>query len=194
MPDDSIDQLMTEASAKLVATDYLACEALCQQALGLARKAEDFETYARALMPLQEARRQRRQIAADGPMTVLTAPRMTPVQILEAHSTGCIMLIDPPYSDEDEQAVREQARSRGLFIEVLRMDHERLRQCFEDQAEREGDAALAALDPKAPTLVKLDALAQQLDRLGDHEIAHQRLAALARQAAKEKATASHESQ
>lgn len=186
MPDDSIEQLMTEASAKLVATDYLACEALCLRALELARRAEDFETCARILMPLQEARRQRRQIAADGPMTVLTAPRMTPAQILEAHASGCLLLIDPPYNEQDEQAVRDEVRRRGLFIEVLRMDHERLRQCFEDQAEREGNAALASLDPKSSTVDKFDALARQLDRLGDHEIAHQRLAALARQAAREK--------
>ena len=186
MADDRIDQLMNEASEKLAATDYLACEALCTQALKLAREADDFEVYARVLMPLQEARRQRRQIAADGPMTVLTAPRMTPTQILEAHHSGCIMLIDPPYTAEDEQAVRDEASRQGLFIEVLRMDRERLRQCFEDQAEREGNGALAALNPKASTVEKLDALAAQLDRLGDHEIAHQRLAALARQAAREK--------
>jgi len=188
MPDPRIDQIMEQASAKLAETDYLACETLCLEALQRARDAEDYERYARVLLPLQEARRQRRQIAADAGVIVLTGEHLSPERILDEHTQGCLLLTAPPYDHADEQAIRETARTRGFYIEALVLDSDGLRQCFEDQAEREGDAALAAVDAKADRLKQLDALEQALHRVGDHEIAHQRLAAVARQAAREKKT------
>ena len=63
---ETIPELMERASVALVDMDYLQCEALCLKALALARAAADWAAYARIVLPLQEARRQRRMIALDG--------------------------------------------------------------------------------------------------------------------------------
>jgi hypothetical protein len=63
MPD--LQAILTEASEALVAMDYPRCEKLCVQALEKAREQGDWETYARAIHPLQESRRQRRMSAGD---------------------------------------------------------------------------------------------------------------------------------
>src|SRR5690606_17570305 len=62
----TLDDIMERASRSLAAMDYLTCERLCVEALAAARRAQDWSYYARILLPLQEARRQRRLIAADG--------------------------------------------------------------------------------------------------------------------------------
>ena len=179
-----IDQIMERASERLLAMDYLECERLCSQALAQARAAGDFERYARILLPLQEARRQRRQIAVDAGVAVLGEPRLEPAQVLDRHDRGCLLLLCPPYLPQDEAAVRELARQRRKMVEILALDAAGLRQCFEQQMEREGDAAVAAVPRGLPPEQQVDALAAVLERVGDHEIAHQRLAAAARMAGK----------
>lgn len=62
----TLDDIMESASQSLAAGDYLTCERLCVQALSEARKREYWPLYARILMPLQESRRQKRMIAAEG--------------------------------------------------------------------------------------------------------------------------------
>lgn len=175
-----IDTLMEQASQKLAAMEYLDAEQLCLSALAAAKAAGDFDRYSRIVLPLQEARRQRRQIAADAGVAVLGEPRRTADQILDAHRQGCLLLIDPPYSADDEAAIRRLAAERKLYIEVLRANQDSLRSGFEYEMERQGDAALAALDSKQPARRQLEALESALPSIGDHEIAHQRLAQLAR--------------
>ena len=173
---------MEQASQALVAMDYAQCERLCLRALAEARRQRDFDRYARILLPLQEARRQRRQIAVDAGVTVLGDSRLEPAQIVHDHRQGCLMLLNPPYSVEDERAIRHAAVEQGLMLEVLVVDQPAMRQVFEQQMERVGDAELAAIEADSPLDQQIDALAAVLDRVGDHEIAHQRLAAVARQA------------
>lgn len=182
MPSDRIDQIMERASQELVRTHYLACERLCLEAMELARETKDFERYARILLPLQEARRQRRQVAIEAGVFVLTGERQIPEAILDEHRGGCLLLVSPPYTLEDERAVRRLALERGLLVEAMLFDQESLRQSFEQQMERIGDAALAAIPRDRPPTEQVDMLAAVLDRVGDHEIAHQRLAEAARRA------------
>jgi hypothetical protein len=176
----AIDDIMEQASAALERTDYLTCEQLCTQALGLARQQHDFDAFARILLPLQEARRQRRQIATDHGVTVLSTPRIHPADILDRHPVGCLLLIDPPYSAADEQALRDLARERRLMVQALRLDAATLRRTFEQQLEALGDTALASVPRDLTAIERLDALTALLDRVGDHEIIHQRLAQIAR--------------
>jgi hypothetical protein len=178
-----IDQIMERASERLLAMDYPECERLCLEALAAARQTEDFERYARILLPLQEARRQRRQMAVDAGIVVLGEPKLTPEQILARYPRGCLMLL-PPYTQEDERAIRELTRNRSLIVEILVLSDEGLRQCFEQQMEREGDAAVAAVPRGLSPAGQVDALAAVVDRIGDHEVAHQRLADAARAAAR----------
>ncbi len=181
----TIDQIMEQASNELVAMNYATCEKLCMDALRLARAAEDFERYARILLPLQESRRLRRQTAVDAGVFVLAGrPRLSPSEILELHPRGCVVLLSPPYTRDDVKAVRDAAFKAGAYVEPLIMDQPALRQAVEQQLEREGDNALASV-PKGLTPVQLvDALAAVLDHVGDHEFAHQRLADAARAATK----------
>lgn len=176
-----IDQLMEQASQKLVATDYLACESLCMQAIELARQIRDYPLIARILMPLQEARRQRRQIAEDTGTFVVTGKHRDADAILDEHSTGCLLLTDPPYTDADADALRTAARGRGCMVEVLCLDATELTAAFCEAMQRHGDAAVARATaiPAGPD--RVDTLLAELDCIGDHEIAHQRLAQAARE-------------
>ena len=105
-----------------MAMEYLACENLCIEALNLALQQKDYDTYARILMPLQEARRQRRQSAEDIGVFILNADKLTPQQILDQHPQGCLMLINPPYNESDLYALREEAINRKALVQVSLID------------------------------------------------------------------------
>ncbi len=63
---DSLQQLCFEGQNHLLATDYLAAEASLVAAEKIARLSQDWDSLSRLYMPLQEARRQRRQRAGEG--------------------------------------------------------------------------------------------------------------------------------
>jgi len=180
---ERIDEMMERASQSRVERDYLACERLSVEALRLAREAGDFERLARITLPLQEARRQRRQIAEDAGAVVFTGERLTPEAVLDQVKRGCVLLTDPPYSEDDAQAVRALARERGAFVEVVRLDSAGLTAMVCRAMEDVGDAALASIPAQAGPVERIDRIMAELDRIGDHEIAHQRLAEAARAAA-----------
>src|SRR5438105_454775 len=67
MPDPSNLQSLCEVGQeRLMRMEYLAAEDSLAQAEQLALAARDFDTLARLYMPLQEARRQRRQRCGEG--------------------------------------------------------------------------------------------------------------------------------
>lgn len=185
MPDapNQIDALMEQAGAALAGMRYLECERFCQRALALARQADDMDRLARIVMPLEEARRQRRQTAEDAGVTVLTE-KLSPGEIVQRHPRGCLMLLAPPFDANDVAAVRELAAQRGLFVEALLMDQPRLKAAFLRAMEEQGDAALSQIPRHDDPAQQVDALLTLIDRIGDHEIAHQRLADAARVAGK----------
>jgi hypothetical protein len=61
-----LQALCARGQELLLATDYLAAEAMLLRAEALALGAGDFDTLARLYLPLQEARRQRRQRCGEG--------------------------------------------------------------------------------------------------------------------------------
>ncbi len=114
-----LDAIMDDASRALVAMDYLTCEARCIEALGQARAAEDWSYYARILLPLQEARRQRRMIAAEGTIRVGTPDlKDEPATWLERLSPGCVVMT-PPHTPDQAGQLQQLARRRRLHVEVL---------------------------------------------------------------------------
>lgn len=119
---DAIDRIMERASLSLVAMDYLACEDSCLEALAMARDQANWLYYARILLPLQEARRQRRMIAADGAIRLGTSRlSSTPEAWLDANHAGCIVLTRP-HTRADAAALAKLARQRRLHVEVLFAD------------------------------------------------------------------------
>ena len=63
--EERIDHLMEQATDALTGTRYFECERLALEAMTLAHSARDFDRMARIVMPLQESRRLRRQLASD---------------------------------------------------------------------------------------------------------------------------------
>jgi hypothetical protein len=118
----ALDQVMQAASLALADRDYLLCEYKCVEALALARQASDWAYYARILMPLQESRRQRRMIAAEG-MIRLGSQGLAgaPEQWLALHPTACIVLTQP-HDRQTASTLRAAAAARHQHVEVLLAD------------------------------------------------------------------------
>ncbi|QQE12401.1 hypothetical protein JD969_02695 [Planctomycetota bacterium] len=117
---NNLDQTMEQASQALAQTDYLLAESLCLEALAAAKQAEDWNYYARILLPLQEARRQRRIIAADGIIQLGTTKYHGPhlQEWLTQNNAGCI-IITSPCKEQDAADLLAQARNQKLHVEVL---------------------------------------------------------------------------
>ena len=104
-----IDRLMEQASEALLETEYFSVVKLSVRALERARHADDFERMARILLPLQEARRQIRQIACDaGPRTILTS-RPKPSELRPG-----LYLAQPPLIALEARDIRETADSKSI--------------------------------------------------------------------------------
>ena len=114
---------MDRASQALARMDYLACEGLCLEALAVARQAGDWPYYARILLPLQEARRQRRLIAADGPIRLGTSRQRSADHWLSSLRTGCLLLTRP-HTAEDARRLADEASAERRHIELLLADND----------------------------------------------------------------------
>lgn len=119
----ALDNLMETASQALAELNYAQCESLCLDALGQARDQQDWVMYQRVLLPLQEARRQRRQAALDGPILLGTPKRHDDqAQLLGDAEQGCVVLTWP-YTASDAEALSELLSSQPQPIELLFADN-----------------------------------------------------------------------
>lgn len=110
-----IDAVMERASAALEATSYFDAATLCLEGLYLARRMGDFERMARACLPLQEARRQIRQLAVDaGPVRLATKPAELPDPL----APGCYLLA-PPFIGVDGTQLSRAALDAGVPVFIL---------------------------------------------------------------------------
>lgn len=111
----TIDDLMEAASNRLVDTSYFEAVDLCTKALTLAVKATDWDRVARIALPLQEARRQIRQLAVDeGKVTIVD----TAAQLRKRAEAGCY-LIQPPLIGAEARAFQVSAEKRRVPVFVL---------------------------------------------------------------------------
>ncbi len=110
---DVLDRVMDRASRALVATRYFEAERLCRRALEQTHRRGDYGRMARILMPLQEARRQKRQIACDaGRCELLSRPaRGRP-------RPGCY-LVQPPLVGMAARRFRDEADRRRVPVFIL---------------------------------------------------------------------------
>lgn len=111
-----IDALMEKASHELVARKYFHAEAHCLQAMHHAWAIRDFERISRICMPLQECRRQKRDLAFDTGKVFLIADR-TPGEDMKIQS-GCY-LVQPPRVGLDGRILRELADQQHVPIIVV---------------------------------------------------------------------------
>lgn len=110
-----IDAIMEQASRALAQTKAIDCEAACLRALDLAVQDSDWDRAARIVLPLQEARRLRRQIATDsGTVHVVDTPAQARIR-----AEGVCYLFQPPLVAADARAFREAHLKKGVPLFVL---------------------------------------------------------------------------
>jgi len=112
-----IDTLMERASRALVATKYFEAERLAARALQRAHAANDFERMARIVLPLQEARRQKRQLAIDSGQRFLSGSMAMAAGEMGIEP-GCY-LFQPPVIAADARVFRELADAKGVPVLVI---------------------------------------------------------------------------
>jgi len=98
---NAVDELMERASVALVGAAYFEAETLCLRALKRAREQNDFERVARIALPLQEARRQKRQLAVDSGVRMVLDRVPRPKDLVP----GCY-LMQPPVIGVEARELR----------------------------------------------------------------------------------------
>lgn len=115
----SIDDLMERASTALVRTDYFGAERLALRGLHKSVSTSDWERAARACMPLQEARRQKRLQAIDAVVGDASNMRViSEAQAAQKLQPGCY-LVQPPLVALDGRRLRELANEREIPVFIL---------------------------------------------------------------------------
>jgi hypothetical protein len=117
-----IARIMEDASRALVRGEYLESESLCLRALQRARRERLWADYARILLPLQECRRHRRMIAAEGLVRLGTAGLSVRVESWLRKCRAGLIVVTKPHGLNDARALVAAARRKRRFIEVLLAD------------------------------------------------------------------------
>lgn len=128
-----VDAIMEKASRALVERRYFEAERLSAEALEEAHGAGDYERMSRILMPLQEARRQKRQLAGEANGFFVIDDQLPKPGKLVA---GCY-LVKPPRVGLDARMLREMADRREVPVIIV---------CREPTT-REGKWPVVALGP-----------------------------------------------
>jgi len=115
---DPIDRLMERASRALVKTRYFEAERFSRDALRKAYEAANFERMARIILPLQEARRQKRQLAVDSGRCVVLGDSGLLMAMAQNILPGCYLL-QPPLIGLDARNFRDEADGHGVPTLVL---------------------------------------------------------------------------
>lgn len=201
-----MDELMERASQALAAMAWEEAEVAASEALELAHRQHDYERMARILLPLQEARRQRRLQALDEQVVVLLEDPM-PVEEA-ALEPGC-WLVCPPFVGMDAVQLRERSlKERVPMLVVAREPTTRAGAWplvavgprvfrvkakpprsltpgwFVDAVEALAEEAINAVDPALPAWERVDDLMDALLAVPESERAHQALEQACQEAAR----------
>ncbi len=200
---------MERAQAALHRNQWFEAERLSLRSLEMARAARDFSLMARIALPLQEARRQRMQLAFDSDnFRIVDESFGEDVRV----DSGCY-LVQPPLVGADSRRLRLAAFEQECPAAVLcREPITKLKLCpivtigqvtirtkieppgewerptlawFVSAMEALGDAAIETLDTGMSHLKQVDALLARLDAWPDHEKLHQALSDACREAARD---------
>jgi hypothetical protein len=205
---EKVDELMERAEAALRRSQWFEAERVCQKAMELARREEDFDTLGRIALPLQEARRQRIQAAFAGKKIRILEQDISEEMPM---SKGCY-LVQPPSVGADARRLRLAALRREIPVAVIcREPRTRMGLCpivaigqftvrtrikppaswekpdfawFVGAMEQLGDAAIEMLDTGMELDRQIDFILGALDAVPDHEKLHQLLAEKCKEAAK----------
>ncbi len=203
----SVTGLMTKAQQALGRAHWFEAERLAAKALDMARTQGDFNLMSRIALPLQEARRQRMQVALDSRKLVV----IDEVLPSDAELAPVCYLVQPPFVGADARRLRLAALEREIpALFLCREPRTQLGLCpvvaigqvtirtridppktwdkptlawFVRACESLGDAAIETLDRGADPAKQVDSLLERLDTMPDHEKLHQTLAAICKEAA-----------
>ncbi len=208
-----IDELMEQASAALVDTDYFKAETVAIKAFEAAHRRQDYERMARILLPLQEARRQKTMQAVDEGVVYLFCDEVDDAEpgSPPTPKLGC-WLISPPFVGADGRNLREAADAQQTPVLVIveePLTQLKLRpivmigpvtvrtkikpvenwtpQDILAASEALGDAAIEDVDPSLPAPSRVEKLYERLQTVRQHEKLHQALMAACEDAAREAA-------
>ena len=123
MTADQIQALCEDGQQRLMRMDYLGSEAALEQAEAAALAAEDFDTLGRLYFPLQEARRQRRQVCGEGVVRLDLWPagpddHPDPAAIAADYPHGQLLLAG--WADISPAVqLRRISRERSLYVETF---------------------------------------------------------------------------
>lgn len=123
MPEASIDELCELGQEQLIQTRYRQAETTLVRAEALARATNDWDRLSRLYMPLQEARRQRRQLCGEGTVRLDLLSRgpddaIDPSELIEQYSHGQL-LVAGWGTLEPARRLRELAAERELYVETF---------------------------------------------------------------------------
>ena len=203
-----IDEQMEMAEAALRRGKWFEAERCAQKGLEMARRAEAFEMMAAICLPLQEARRQRLQLALDARrVTILNSGVVEEMKV----QPGCY-IVEPPLVGADARRLRLAAlRDEVPVAVVCREPPNRRGECpivaiggttvrtriapakspekptmawFVGALEQLGDFAIESVDAGHDLDKQIDDVLAKLDAHPDHEALHQTLMELCQEAAK----------
>ena len=120
--DADLQDLCERGQQQLMRTEYLAAEATLEEAETLALDRGDFDTLGRLYMPLQEARRQRRQVCGEGTVQLdiwAAGPddEIDPARVVGDTPHGQLCVAGWASLDASLE-VRRLAREKALFVET----------------------------------------------------------------------------
>jgi len=204
----SVNTLMTKAQQALGRNHWFEAERLCAKALDMARADGDFNVMARIALPLQEARRQRMQLAFDAKKIIV----LDTTPAADFNLEVACYLTQPPLVGADARRLRLLALEREVPAMFLcREPRTQLGLCpvvaigqvtiraridpprtwekptlawYAEACEQLGDAAVETLDRGAELAKQVDSLLERLDACPDHEVLHQVLAEVCKEAAR----------
>ncbi|MBL9140944.1 MAG: hypothetical protein JNK53_03675 [Phycisphaerae bacterium] len=196
---EKVSEMMERAEAALRRAQWFEAERLALKSLEIARREDDFDSMARIVMPLQEARRQRLQLALEHKKIHVLEGDISDEMAL---SPGCYV-VQPPAVGADARRLRLAALRREVPVAVLcREPRTRTGLCpivtigqqtvrvridppknwdkpdfkwFVAALESLGNGAIDALDTGLELDRQIDFLLSVLDGVPEHEKLHQLL-------------------
>ncbi len=116
---EQADTLCEDGQRELMRTSYLEAERLLALVEAAAWESEDYDLLARVYMPLQEARRQKRQRCGEGTVRLdILADAPDVSSIVDQHPFGQL-LVAGPGTIAPALGVRRLARERSLYLETF---------------------------------------------------------------------------
>lgn len=120
---EQLQELCESGQRELMATNYWAAEKILARAEQIALDQREWETLSRLYMPLQEARRQRRQRCGEGMVHlgfIAKSPgeKISAEQIVEQYPFGQLLLAGWQ-TIEPAQQFRRLAAERNLYVETF---------------------------------------------------------------------------